>query len=58
VVSAEVTKRSKNSYILSPRKVTLAPIGIPLRNLKDATSFLDIVAIAFCPDIVVNSSNA
>lgn len=27
------TNLSKNSYILSPRKVTLAPIGIPSRSL-------------------------
>ncbi|MNF07166.1 hypothetical protein D3C80_2072880 [compost metagenome] len=43
---ATAIKRSKKSYILSPRKVTLVPIGIPLRNLKFDTSFLDIVATA------------
>ncbi|MNL43801.1 hypothetical protein D3C87_1663310 [compost metagenome] len=49
-------KRSRNSYILSPRSVTFAPIGMFSRNLKLETAFLEIVAIAFCPVIRLNSS--
>ena len=39
-------KRSKNSNILALRKVTLAPIPIPLRNLKLEISFFDKVFTA------------
>ena len=38
---------SKNSYIRSRRKVTITPIGIFLRSLKFAISFLEYVATAF-----------
>ena len=31
--------------------VTLTPTGIPFLNLNDATSFFDIVAIAFWPEL-------
>ena len=33
-----MTRRSRNSYILSPRKVTWTPIGLPRRSLKLLTS--------------------
>ena len=42
-----VATMSKNSYIFTPRNVTLAPIGMFLRNLKLEISFFDIVATAF-----------
>ena len=38
---------SKNSYILSPLKVTLQPIGIPSLILKLATDFLALVTNGF-----------
>ena len=41
--------------MVSPRKVTLTPIGTPLRSLKLEMSFLETVATAFCPLIVVIS---
>ena len=44
---ATVIKRSRNSYILSPLKVTFAPIGTLALNLKLETSILDLVDIAF-----------
>ena len=46
---------SRNSYILSPRNVTLTPMGIPLLSLKFEMSFFDLVATAFCPLIAVIS---
>ena len=42
-----VSTMSKNSYIFTPRSVTLAPIGMFLRSLKFEMSFLDMVATAF-----------
>ena len=48
----------RNSYILSPLKVTLHPIGIPSLILKFATDFLALVTKGFCPDINVMSSTA
>ena len=41
------TNFSRNSYILSRRKVTITPIGIFLRNLKLAISLREMVATAF-----------
>ena len=41
------TSFSRNSYILSRRKVTITPIGIFLRNLKLAISLRETVATAF-----------
>ena len=49
---------STNSYILSPRIVTLAPTSIPSLTLKFATDFLAFVTIGFCPEIVARSSRA
>ena len=44
-LDAPISKiQSKNSYMRSPRNVTRAPIGIPFRNLKLETSFLESVA--------------
>lgn len=40
-------KQAVNSYIFSPRSVTLHPIGIPSLNLKFATDFLARVTTAF-----------
>ena len=53
---ATVTSRSRKSYILEPRSVTLAPIGMPSRTLKEATDFLARVTTAFCPAIRESSS--
>src|SRR3546814_13419816 len=39
------TRRSRNSYILERRRVTLQPIGQPSRILKDATETRDSVTI-------------
>ena len=48
-------RRSTNSYIFSPRSVTLHPIGCPSRSLKFATDFLALVTTAFCPVIISRS---
>ena len=37
--SAILTNRSRNSYMMSPRNVTLTPIGIPSRNLNEEIAF-------------------
>src|SRR5699024_5174659 len=44
-----------NSYILSPRNVTLHPIGIPSLSLKFATDFFALVTTAFCPEMISRS---
>src|SRR5258708_3147302 len=46
-----LTSRSMNSYMRSPRSVTMAPIGIPSRTLKAAMDFLALVITGFCPVI-------
>ena len=56
--NAKLIKRSANSYILSPRNVTLHPIGIPSLNLKFATDFFALVTTAFCPAIFSRSATA
>src|SRR5262247_1709015 len=53
-----LTKRSRNSYILSPRSVTVAPTFIPSRSLKAAIDFFALVTIGFCPEIVIKSLTA
>ena len=42
-----VTNLSKKSYIRSPRKVTLVPIGIPSRKRKPAIDFFAVVTTGF-----------
>src|SRR5262249_32434 len=53
-----LTKRSRNSYILSPRSVTVAPTFIPSRSLKAAIDFFALVTIGLCPEIVIKSLTA
>ena len=53
-----LTRRSRNSYIPSPRSVTRHPIGIPARSLKVAIDFFAFVMTARCPAILVSSSAA
>ena len=48
-------KRSRNSYIRSPRSVTIAPMLIPSRSLKAAMDFFAFVTTGFCPVIVASS---
>ena len=57
-VQKPVVTRAKNSYILSPRKVTLQPIAWPSLNLKPAIDFLALVTTGFWPVINVNSLTA
>ena len=52
---ATLNRRSRNSHILLPRRVTLAPMGMPSRSLKLATDFLALVMTAFWPVMVVRS---
>ncbi len=40
---------------MSPRRVTLAPMGMPSRSLKFATDFLALVMTAFWPVMVARS---
>src|SRR5262245_33358203 len=49
---------SRNSYILSPRRVTLTPIGMFSLNLKLEIAFFDLVDTAFWPLMLVISSKA
>ena len=44
-----------NSHILSWRRVTFAPMGIPSRSLKLATDFLALVMMGFWPVMVPRS---
>ena len=37
---ATLNRRSTNSYMRSPRRVTFTPMGMPSRSLKFATLFL------------------
>ena len=50
--SARFTRRSRNSYIFSPRSVTLHPIAIPSRILKLAIAFFAFVVTTFCPVMI------
>src|SRR5271168_5608348 len=50
--------RSRNSYILSPRSVTMQPIAMPLRILKFAMDFFARVITGFCPVICPSSAAA
>src|SRR5664279_2020076 len=51
-------RRSRNSYIRSPRSVTRQPIGMPARSLNVAMDFLARVTTARWPAIFVSSSAA
>ncbi len=47
-----------NSYITSPRSVTLAPIARPSRILNWAMAFFERVTTAFWPAMAVRSFSA
>ena len=51
-------KRSKKSYILSLRNVTLQPIISPFLNLKAEIDLRDFIKIGFCPEIKLKSDTA
>src|SRR5215203_1985655 len=51
-------KRSRNSHMRSPRRVTLAPTGMPSRILNPAMDFLASLSWAFWPVILARSSIA
>ena len=51
-------RRSRNSYIRSPRSVTRQPIGMPSRSLKVAIDLRARVMTARWPAIFVSSSAA
>src|SRR5919199_1032586 len=51
-------RRSRNSHILSPRRVTLAPTGIPSLILKPAMLLRALLICAFWPVILARSSIA
>src|SRR5208283_442765 len=55
---AMLTRRSRNSYMRSPRRVTLQPIAWPSRTLNVATDFLALVTAGFCPVIFAISAVA
>src|SRR5579875_3281679 len=44
-------KRSKNSYMRSPRRVTMQPMDMPSRSLKAAMDFLALVTTGFWPEM-------
>ena len=46
---ATLNSRSRNSYILSPRRVTFTPTVSPSRTLKFATDFRALVVMGFWP---------
>ena len=50
--------RSRKSHIRSPRRVTLAPIGLPVRSRNWAMERLARVTIGFWPVIVARSPTA
>src|SRR4026207_1013763 len=52
------TRRSRNSYIRAPRRVTLQPMGEFSRSLKFAIDFLARVTTGFCPAMVWRSATA
>src|SRR6202789_178467 len=49
-------RRSRNSYMGSPRRVTMAPIGMPSRTLKAAMDFLALVVTGFWPAMAARSA--
>ena len=52
------TSLSANSYMRSPRSVTLAPTFMPERTLKLAMDFLALVTSGFWPEMVASSVTA
>src|SRR5690606_3753276 len=56
--SAMLIRRSRNSYMRAPRRVTFAPIGIPSRTLKPAMELRALVMTAFWPEIAARSAAA
>ena len=52
------TRRSRNSYILWRRSVTMHPIGMPARNRKFAIDLRAVVITGFWPVISVMHSFA
>ncbi len=56
--SAMVIRRSRNSYMRSPRSVTFTPTGRPSRILNVAIAFLARVMTAFWPAMAVRSFSA
>src|SRR5580698_1844143 len=55
---AMLTRRSRNSYMRSPRSVTLQPIAWPSRTLNVATDFFALVTAGFWPVIFARSAVA
>ena len=55
---ASVVRRSRKSHIRSPRRVTLAPIELPVRTRNWAIERLALVTIGFWPVMVVRSPSA
>ena len=53
-----VISRSRNSYIRSLRRVTLAPITMPSRSLKPAIDVRALVGTGFWPAIFARSAIA
>src|ERR1700730_17992446 len=49
-------RRSRNSYIVSPRRVTIAPMGMPSRTLKAAIDFFALVVTGFWPAMAARSA--
>src|ERR1700722_1342808 len=49
-------RRSRNSYMVSPRRVTMAPMGMPSRTLKAAMDFLALVVTGFWPAMAARSA--
>ncbi len=56
--STTLNSLSRNTYIRSPRSVTLAPMFIPSRSLNAAMDFFALVMTGFWPLMVVSSSTA
>ena len=52
---ATLNRRSRNSHILSPRRVTFAPMGISSRSLKFAMDLRARVMTGFWPVIWLRS---
>ena len=53
--SATFKRRSRNSHILSPRRVTFTPTVSPSRTLKLATDLRALVVMGFWPVMVAMS---
>ena len=51
-------RRSRNSYMRLPRKVTLQPSGMPSRTLNCAIDFFALVITGFWPAMACSSATA